>query len=139
MGIYNTPGGTTAKKETISYKVGLLDAEEALLPAGAAGEAAVTPVRRQPPVARDYDRDRVGPAGGADGPRCARLGQTPGDLAVRAGLAKRDLEELPPNGLLEIGAARQIERRQFFWRLTKQQRLERGGGGRQPTLGQAGR
>ena len=49
-------------------ELGLLDVEEARLPAGAAGETADAPVRRQHPVARDNDRDRVGAAGGSDSP-----------------------------------------------------------------------
>jgi hypothetical protein len=48
-------------------EIGLLDAEEALFPAGAAGETADAPVRRQHAMARDDDRNRVGATGGADG------------------------------------------------------------------------
>ena len=116
----NKPPARLPQKKASPNELGLLDAEEALLPARAAGETADPPVRRKHPVARNDDRDRVGAAGGADGPRRARLGQAPGDLAVRAGLARRNVEQLRPDGSLEIGAGGEVKRRQAARRLAKE-------------------
>src|SRR5579864_5922035 len=74
-------------------------------PAGAAiaAEAAL----RQYPVAGDDDRDRVPAAGAADG--AGRRADEGCELAIGAGLAKRDPAHRRPNALLER-RSRRIER-----------------------------
>src|SRR3954464_5642465 len=87
----------------------LLDLEEGLLALDAAGVAGEGAVGADHPVAGDDDRDGVAAVGQAD-----RAGGGVGlaeplrDRAVRRGVAVADLEQLSPDGLLEV-APRRVE------------------------------
>src|SRR3546814_5274925 len=74
------------------------------LGSAAAGEAAELAVGGKHRVAGDEDRDRVGAAGGADGPRDGAGGL--GEVAVGLRMAVGDRQHLAPYGAVEVAAAR---------------------------------
>src|SRR5262245_48284950 len=88
----------------------LLDLEQRLLALDAAGVPGQGAVGSDHPVARDDDRDRVAAVGESDGPGGGvGLAEPLRDLAVRRGVAVPDLQQLTPDGPLEVAPLR-VER-----------------------------